>query len=113
MSVATPKCIVCTCEDVTDEEILDAVAAGYRDLESIKRYTGLATGPCQGKACVTLAQRVLVRETGQSLEDVGTITFRPPLQPVPLRFLAGAAEGEAPRDDRPRKPGGELTEEES
>jgi len=62
--VTTPKCIVCTCEDVNDVELRDAIDAGCADLESLKRFTGFGTGPCQGKTCVTLARRILADATG-------------------------------------------------
>lgn len=88
----TPKRIVCACEDVNDVEVHEAVRDGCRDLESLKRYTGLATGPCQGKACVSLARRVLAEETGDDVAKLGGITYRAPVQPVPLRYLAGADE---------------------
>lgn len=90
--MTTGKCMVCTCEDVNDVELREAIARGCRDLESLKRYTGFGTGPCQGKTCVTLARRILAEETGQPAEALGGITFRPPVQPVPLRFLAGEDE---------------------
>lgn len=90
--MTTPKCMVCTCEDVNDVELREAIARGCRDLESLKRYTGFGTGPCQGKTCVTLARRILAEETGKPEESLGAITFRPPVQPVPLRFLAGEDE---------------------
>ena len=92
--MTTPKRMICTCEDVNDVELLDAVAMGCRDLESLKRYTGLATGPCQGKTCLTLARRVLVEEAGLDAASVGGITYRAPTQPVPLRYLAGDDEKE-------------------
>ena len=91
--MTTPKCMVCPCEDVNDVELREAIARGCRDLESLKRYTGFGTGPCQGKTCVTLARRILAEEVGKPEESLGAITFRPPVQPVPLRFLAGE-EGE-------------------
>lgn len=81
--------MVCTCEDVNDVELRDAIARGCADLESLKRYTGFGTGPCQGKTCLTLARRILAQETHTSVEDMGHITLRPPAQPVPLRYLAG------------------------
>ncbi|MFA5861182.1 MAG: (2Fe-2S)-binding protein [Candidatus Thermoplasmatota archaeon] len=90
--MTTDKCMVCTCEDVNDIELREAIARGCRDLESLKRYTGFGTGPCQGKACVTLARRLLSEVTGESVEALGAITYRPPVQPVPLRFLAGDEE---------------------
>jgi sarcosine oxidase subunit beta len=88
----TPKCIVCACEDVNDVELREAIAAGCTDLESLKRLTGFATGPCQGKTCLTLARQMLAEETGQPAGALGAITFRAPVQPIPLRYLAGEAE---------------------
>ena len=90
--MTTPKTLVCTCEDVTDVELREAVARGLTDLEGLKRYTGLATGPCQGKACVSLCRRIVMEETGQDADAVGGITYRAPVQPVALRYLAGEDE---------------------
>lgn len=87
--MTTPKCMVCTCEDVSDVEVLDAVALGYEDIESLKRYTGLGTGPCQGKSCLTMTRRLVAEATGRSPDEIGGITFRPPIKPLPLRMLAG------------------------
>ncbi|HET6404926.1 MAG TPA: (2Fe-2S)-binding protein [Candidatus Thermoplasmatota archaeon] len=89
--MTTPKCIVCTCEDVNDVELRDAIDAGCADLESLKRFTGFGTGPCQGKTCVTLARRILADATGAPATAAG-ITYRAPTQPVPLRLLAGEEE---------------------
>ncbi|HEY6098637.1 MAG TPA: (2Fe-2S)-binding protein, partial [Anaeromyxobacter sp.] len=77
------KVIVCACEDVTLEEIRRAFAAGHRDLESVKRYTGFGTGPCQGKSCVTLVTRELLR-LGATVDEAGPFTVRPPIRPVEL-----------------------------
>jgi sarcosine oxidase subunit beta len=90
--MTSSKCMVCTCEDVNDVELVEAIGRGCRDLESLKRYTGFGTGPCQGKACVALARRILADETGQDPAKLGAITYRPPVQPVPLRYLAGDEE---------------------
>lgn len=92
--MTTPKCMVCTCEDVNDVELRDAIRAGCADLESLKRYTGFGTGPCQGKSCLALARRILADETGETGEKLGTFTYRAPVQPIPLRYLAGADEEE-------------------
>lgn len=87
--MTTSKCMVCTCEDVNDVELKEAIASGCRDLESLKRYTGFGTGPCQGKACVSIARRLLADATGEDPSKLGAITYRPPVQPVALRLLAG------------------------
>jgi sarcosine oxidase, subunit beta len=81
------KTIVCACEDVTLDEVRRAFAAGHRDLESLKRYTGLGTGPCQGKSCVTLAVRELLR-LGATPAETAPFTVRPPFRPVALGALA-------------------------
>lgn len=93
--MTTPKCVVCTCEDVTEHELVEAIREGYADMESLKRYTGFATGPCQGKSCVVLARRLLAKETGADEAALGAITFRPPIVPVPLGALAADEVDEA------------------
>ena len=55
------KTILCACEDVTLSEVRRAFALGHRDLESVKRYTGFGTGPCQGKSCLNAVVRELLR----------------------------------------------------
>jgi bacterioferritin-associated ferredoxin len=86
------KRIVCLCEDVTDTEVADAVKLGHAEMESVKRYTGAATGPCQGKQCLVACQRLLRELTGKAPEEVGSIVHRPPLSPLPLGLLAGEVE---------------------
>ncbi|AKF04365.1 (2Fe-2S)-binding protein [Sandaracinus amylolyticus] len=80
------KILACRCEDVTTHEIEEAVRAGHRDLESLKRYTGFGTGWCQGKQCVALCARMLV-ELGGDPPDA-PITPRPPFHPVSVARLA-------------------------
>jgi len=58
------KTIVCHCEDITVGEIYDALAQGYGDIESLKRYTGIATGKCQGKCCLVQTLRELSSARG-------------------------------------------------
>src|SRR5919201_1553925 len=81
------KTILCGCEDVTAADVRRAYEKGYRDLESVKRYTGIGTGPCQGKACLAVAARELLR-LGATPGEVAPFTVRPPIQPTPLAALA-------------------------
>ena len=80
------KIIVCRCEDVTLHEIDEAIEAGHKDLESVKRFTGFGTGFCQGKQCVALCARLLAERGG----EVATmpITPRPPFHPIAIHALA-------------------------
>ena len=96
------KALVCRCEDVTLHELLDAIARGHDDLESLKRYTGFGTGWCQGKSCVALCARLLTERGGSARMP---ITPRPPYHPLPLAdlaALAGVAEGDAAAGRPPR-----------
>lgn len=83
------RCFACLCEDVTAKDVRLAVEEGYDTIELGKRYTTITMGPCQGRMCQLPAVRLMARETGQSLQDVGTTTARPPWSTVPLGALAG------------------------
>ena len=80
------KTFVCRCEDVTLHELEAAMARGYRDIESVKRYTGFGTGWCQGKWCLATCAK-LIHERGGEVDK--PITPRPPFHPVALADLAG------------------------
>jgi sarcosine oxidase subunit beta len=91
------KALLCACEDVTRDEVRRAFEKGHRDLESVKRYTGFGTGPCQGKSCLALVARELLR-LGATPAEVAPFTARPPAQPVTLGLLAGLDPGALPLD---------------
>jgi bacterioferritin-associated ferredoxin len=84
--------IVCRCEDITKEEILEAIDNGYTTLEEIKRVLRCGMGPCQGRTCTPLITRLLAQKTGKSVAEIPRPVTRPPLQPVPLSTFAGDEE---------------------
>src|SRR5512137_399699 len=105
------KTIACACEDVSLEEVRRLFAAGVRDLESVKRHTGFGTGPCQGKSCLTLVARELLR-LGATPGEIAPFTARPPSQPTTLAALAAldpqalpVGHAGVPPDAPPRPPG--------
>jgi sarcosine oxidase, subunit alpha len=83
------KCFACLCEDVTAKDIKLSIDEGYDSIELSKRYTTVTMGPCQGRMCQLASVRLMAKETGQSLQDVGTTTARPPYVSVPMGVLAG------------------------
>ncbi len=89
------KTIVCRCEDLTLDDCHEAIDDGYDCFEDLKRFLGLATGPCQGKACVAVSLRLLSERTGIPMDDLDIMTFRPPVRPVEFATLA-AADAEDP-----------------
>lgn len=86
------KTILCLCRDVTVEDVERAVAEGYGDLETLKRFTGACTGPCQGKTCLESIRRLVADLTGRALKDVPAPPRRPPVRPVRLGTLAAKDE---------------------
>lgn len=93
----TARTFVCRCEDVTLGEIERAISIGLADVEEIKRYTGLGTGPCQGKECLSALGRLLVARGLVRPEALRPFTARPPVEPVTFGALAaGPAEDGAP-----------------
>jgi len=85
---AVKRMIVCRCEDVTYHELKGAMTRGYRDIESLKRYTGFGTGWCQGKWCLSLCARIITEQGGDAAQPM---TPRPPYHPVALASLTGLA----------------------
>ncbi|RLE71636.1 MAG: (2Fe-2S)-binding protein [Thermoprotei archaeon] len=80
--------IVCRCEDITYEEILEAIRSGYTDIESLKRKLNFGMGPCRGRICIPIIVKILARELGKNVEEVGYPSERPPIIPLPLGILA-------------------------
>ena len=92
----TDRIFVCRCEDVTVKEIEHAQSLGLETVEEIKRYTGVGTGPCQGKECMATLARRLVVQGGASRQALQPFTSRPPLEPVTFASLAAARDADDP-----------------
>jgi bacterioferritin-associated ferredoxin len=87
----TDRELVCLCDDVTRHDVEEAVASGATDIESVKRYTGLGTGVCQGRSCMARLARVL-SDLGVPPDRLAPMTARAPLWPVPLGVLSQSGE---------------------
>ena len=83
------KQFVCPCEDVTEKDLRDAMAEGFDEMQTLKRYSTVSMGPCQGKMCLKAAIEICARQTGRTIDETGSTTSRPPLHPLPLGALAG------------------------
>ena len=76
--------LVCRCEDVTLDDVRHTLDLGYRSVEEVKRYTGLGTGPCQGKECMALCASLCLAAGGAA----EPFTSRPPSGAVSFAVLA-------------------------
>ncbi len=81
--------IICRCEEITKEQIMDAVRNGARSISAVKRRTGAGKGLCQGKSCGRLVARILNEETGIPIREAIPTTYRPPVRPIPVSDLGG------------------------
>ena len=87
------RAIVCRCEDITEQEVIDTIHEGYTDLEELRRKLRIGMGPCQGRVCIPLVKKLIERETGEKVAEESFPTSRPPLIPVPLGALAKKKRG--------------------
>ncbi len=83
------KNFVCFCEDVVERDLRQGVEEGFSEIETLKRYSTVSMGPCQGRMCSRAATQICGAATDRDLGAVGTTTARPPVYPVPLGALAG------------------------
>lgn len=84
------RAFVCFCSDVSTCDLRDAIGEGFDHIETLKRYTTLTMGPCQGKMCQLAGIGVCAHETGRTMGETGATTSRPPNPSVSLGALAGA-----------------------
>lgn len=77
------KTFVCRCEDVTEEEVLEAIREGATTLEELKRILRIGMGPCQGRTCGPIVRSILARELKKQPSEIKDSVVRPPLKPVP------------------------------
>jgi thioredoxin reductase/bacterioferritin-associated ferredoxin len=76
--------ILCRCEDITKKDIIYATEKGAKDLNQIKTWTRCGMGPCQGRTCQYAIASVVSNQLNCKIEDLGYLTGRSPLRPVPL-----------------------------
>jgi len=81
--------IICRCEEITLGEIKQAIREGARDVTGVKRRTRAGMGLCQGRTCEKLVQQIIKEELGKEVEEIGTLTSRPPVRPMTFDTLGG------------------------
>ena len=93
ISLAHDDTIICRCEEITLGEVKAAVAAGARTIGEVKMVTRVGMGNCQGRMCERSVVNAIIQELimeDVTPETVWMYSIRPPLQPLPVGFLAEA-----------------------
>lgn len=81
--------IICRCEEVSLQEIEEAIAEGAVTIAEVKRITRAGMGLCQGEICRQSIAKLISKHTGRALKDILPPTFRPPVRVVKLKALGG------------------------
>jgi len=76
-------------EDLQVNDILNAAADGYAELELVKRFSTVGMGPSQGRHSALATARLLAKATGRSVAETGVTTSRPPFTAETLGVLTG------------------------
>ena len=76
-------------EDLQVKDIEDAVAAGYTDINLVKRYSTAVMGPSQGRYSAANTLRIALGAQAATLTGARLTTQRPPILPEPIAHLAG------------------------
>ena len=95
------RIFLCRCEDVTLQEFRQAYAEGFTEMESLKRYTGMGPGFCQGKGCRSEAAGELATLRDLSAAEIRLTNIRPPAEPLTFAQLAGLDLEPHPEPDAP------------
>lgn len=85
--------IVCRCEEITREEILEAIQSGDTSLDAIKRRTRAGMGFCQGRTCRRLIAQLISAYSDLPLEETIACSVRLPVGPLSLGLIAETADG--------------------
>jgi len=76
--------VVCRCEEVTAQQVIDAVRAGAPGPNQVKAFLRCGMGPCQGRCCGLTVTELVARERDVSPADAGYFRLRWPVKPITL-----------------------------
>lgn len=81
---ADDQTVICRCEEVTVEQIRQAIIQGMTTPEMVKSITRCGMGPCQSRMCSMALSEIIARETGQMVQEMKPVSIRPPVRNLPI-----------------------------
>ena len=87
--------IVCRCEEVTAQQIVDTVKLGCMGPNQMKSFLRCGMGPCQGRLCGLTVTELIAEARGATPQEVGYYRLRPPVKPITVAELASLPKSEA------------------
>lgn len=79
--------IICRCEEITKDEIEEAIRNGATSVTEIKRWTRAGMGLCQGRSCKREIERIIAQHTGVPIEETRPATCRQPVRPLNIKSI--------------------------
>jgi len=84
--------IICRCEEITKQQVVDAINEGNTSVSGIRKRTRAGMGFCQGKSCSRQIRQLIV-EYGSILEQqLEPARVRPPVRPIPVKTVIKGAD---------------------
>ncbi|MEP6702692.1 MAG: NAD(P)/FAD-dependent oxidoreductase [Betaproteobacteria bacterium] len=90
--------IVCRCEEVTAQQVIDTVKLGCTGPNQMKAFLRCGMGPCQGRLCGLTITELIAQQRGVTPADTGYYRLRFPVKPITLGELASMPRDDAARD---------------
>lgn len=87
--------IVCRCEEVTAQQIVETVALGCPGPNQMKSFLRCGMGPCQGRLCGLTVTELMAEARGVPPREIGYYRLRPPVKPITVAELAALPKSEA------------------
>jgi NADPH-dependent 2,4-dienoyl-CoA reductase/sulfur reductase-like enzyme len=86
--------ILCRCEEVTAQQVVDNVRIGCTGPNQLKSFLRCGMGPCQGRMCGLTVTELIAETRGTTPAEVGYYRLRPPVKPIALAELASMPKSE-------------------
>lgn len=93
--------VICRCENVRMGQIRKAVKEGFSSQVLLKKALRVGMGYCQARTCGPMIEDIVAALTRTFPSCLNPLTVRPPISPISIRALAGAAATAKPADESP------------
>jgi thioredoxin reductase/bacterioferritin-associated ferredoxin len=87
--------VVCRCEEVTAQQVLETAALGCAGPNQMKAFLRCGMGPCQGRSCGLTVTELMAEARGLPCAEIGYYRLRPPVKPITLAEIASLPTDEA------------------
>ena len=79
--------IICRCEEITKQQVVDAILEGITSVSGIRKRTRAGMGFCQGKSCGRQIKQLIMEHTDIPEEQLEPARIRPPVRPIPIQVV--------------------------